>query len=91
LDIEVIDSTRDIAALADQVFDEKQRAWLAARPQQLRARDFYKMWSTLEASIKLGVTPAATFDLSRRELSIIVCCEQEPESPPSLQIDMLEE
>lgn len=86
LDVEVVDSSRNIEALAAQVFDEKQRIWLAARPSHTRVHDFYVMWSTLEASFKLGMTSAATFDLSRPDLSVVLCCENQLTTQPALQL-----
>ena len=89
LDVEVVDPARDIDALAAQAFDASQQAWLAARPAASRLGDFYRAWSTLEARFKLGTTAAATFDLSRPGLSIVVCCEHEPASPPVVESDSL--
>jgi 4'-phosphopantetheinyl transferase len=89
LDIEVVDPARDIDALAAQAFDASQQAWLAMRPTATRSADFYRMWSTLEASYKLGTTAAATFDLSRPGLSIVVCSARELAAPPVVESDRL--
>ena len=89
LDVEVVDPARDIDALAAQAFDASQQAWLAARPAATRVADFYRVWSTLEARFKLGTAAAATFDLSRPGLSIVVCCEHEPALPPVVESDAL--
>lgn len=89
LDVEVVDPARDIDALAAQAFDASQQAWLAARPAASRLADFYRIWSTLEARFKLGAAAAATFDLSRPGLSIVLCCEHEPALPPVVESDAL--
>lgn len=89
LDVEVVDPARDIDALAAQAFDASEQAWLAARPAATRVADFYRTWSTLEARFKLGTVAAATFDLSRPGLSMVVCCEHEPALPPVAESDSL--
>jgi 4'-phosphopantetheinyl transferase len=88
-DIELIDPARDIDALAEQAFDEQQRATLAARLPESRVRDFYTMWSTAEARFKLGAAPAAVFEFLHPELSVVLCCEQVLASQPALEIVML--
>lgn len=86
LDVEVVDPARDIDALAAQAFDTSQQAWLAARPAATRLSDFYRTWSTLEARVKLGAISTATFDLSRPDLSIVLCCEKQLTTPPALKV-----
>jgi 4'-phosphopantetheinyl transferase len=86
LDIELIDPARDIDALAEQAFDERQRARLAARPPQTRLREFYRLWSTAEAHFKLGVTPSSTFECAHPELSVVLCCECMLTAPPRLEL-----
>jgi 4'-phosphopantetheinyl transferase len=73
LDIEQLDSTRNILALAEQAFGPERWAWLAAQPSETRLRDFYTMWSTQEARIKLGVEPAMTTELQHPDISIVLC------------------
>ena len=89
LDVEVVDPARDIDALAAHAFDASQQAWLAARPTATRLSDFYRAWSALEARFKLGTAAAATFDLSRPGLAIVVCCEHELAAPPVVESDRL--
>lgn len=84
LDIETIDPTRDIAALAVQAFDAEQCAWLAARPEATRLRDFYQAWSAHEAQIKLGCAPAQTVVLDHPALSVVLCTEHALSEPPQL-------
>ncbi|MES2018978.1 MAG: 4'-phosphopantetheinyl transferase superfamily protein [Pseudomonadota bacterium] len=73
LDIELRDPARDIDALAAQSFDAATCAWLAARPAHTRLHDFYVLWSTHEAHIKLGVDPVMTIELAHPELSVVLC------------------
>ena len=87
LDVEAVDPARDIDALAAQAFDASQQAWLAARPAASRLGDFYRAWSTLEARFKLGTVAAATFDLSRPGVAIVVCCEHSLAAAPVVEFD----
>jgi 4'-phosphopantetheinyl transferase len=87
LDIETVDPRRDIDALAAQAFDARRQAWLRARPAHTRVNDFYSAWSLLEARFKLGAEPASSFDLSRPDLSIVLCCAQELAATPAVEID----
>ena len=80
LDIEQLDSTRNILALAEQAFGSERRAWLAARPSETRMREFYTLWSTQEARIKLGREPAMTTNLVHPEISVVLCSSM-PLSP----------
>ncbi len=89
LDVEVVDPARDIGVLAAYAFDTSQQAWLAARPSATRVSDFYRAWSTLEARFKLGTVAAATFDLSRPGLAIVVCSEHALTAPPAVESDRL--
>ncbi len=73
LDIEQLDAGRDIAALATQSFDAACCAWLAARPDASRLRDFYQLWSTQEARIKLNAEPASSLVLAHPDLAIVLC------------------
>jgi 4'-phosphopantetheinyl transferase len=76
LDIETVDASRDIDALAAQAFDEEQWTWLAMRPADTRLQDFYRLWSRVEAQFKLGMPAGSSFDLSTAGLAIVLCCEQ---------------
>lgn len=73
LDIETIDPARDVESLAAQAFDAAQCAWLAARPEASRLRDFYMAWSAQEARIKLVVPAAQTVQLHHPALSVALC------------------
>jgi 4'-phosphopantetheinyl transferase len=76
LDIEQLDPSRDIDALAAQSFSAERCAWLAARPDATRLRDFYVLWSTQEARIKLGAEPVSAIELPHPDLSIILCSDR---------------
>lgn len=84
LDIEMLDATRDTAALAAQAFDAERCAWLAARPAHSRLRDFYQLWSTQEARIKLAADAATTIALEHAALSVVLCSAQALSAPPQL-------
>lgn len=89
LDIEQVDSTRNIVALAEQAFDAERCAWLAARPQASRVRDFYTLWSTQEARIKLGPHAPVTTELFHPELSIVLCSNIELHPAPQWKLAAL--
>lgn len=84
LDIEQIDSDRDIEALAAQSFDADQQAWLAARPAQSRLRDFYQLWSEHEARIKLGVPAVQCTPLLHEAVSVMLCSAQPLDAAPAI-------
>lgn len=85
LDIEMIDPARDIAALAAQAFDSERCAWLQARPQDTRLRDFYSAWSAHEAQVKLGVPAAQTVELDHPALSVVLCSADALARAPRLE------
>lgn len=74
VDIELIDPARDIGALAAQAFDDERCAWLSARPDGSRLRDFYLLWSAQEAAIKLDAPALHTAHLFHPELAVVLCC-----------------
>jgi len=80
LDIECRDATRDIGALAAQVFDADQQAMLARLPSAQRTNAFYQLWSGTEARYKLGAPAAHEAVLAHASLSIVLCGAQ-PLSP----------
>jgi 4'-phosphopantetheinyl transferase len=89
LDIERIDLTRDIGGLSAQAFDREQQAWLAARPESTRVRDFYQMWSQAEARIKLGGPVACETALFHPEFAAALCSAHPLAEPPKLQMATL--
>jgi 4'-phosphopantetheinyl transferase len=86
LDIEAIDPARNTQALAQQAFDAEQNAWLAARPEHSRLRDFYMMWSAHEARIKLGQQPVQTIELFHPDISVVLCSAQPLGDLPKLKL-----
>jgi 4'-phosphopantetheinyl transferase len=86
LDIEVIDSSRDLVALAGQAFGADQNAWLAARPDSCRVRDFYQLWSTQEARIKLGAEAAHTCIMQHPHFAAVLCSAQPLAGEPELRL-----
>lgn len=76
LDIEVMDPGRDFLGLAAQTFDAERCARLASvSPVDLPA-EFYRLWSTHEALIKLGTEAASTHVIAHEALSIVLCAER---------------
>jgi 4'-phosphopantetheinyl transferase len=57
LDIERIDATRDVVAIAEQAFGAEAAAQLAALDGAGRLQAFYRRWCRYEAHIKLGSEP----------------------------------
>lgn len=81
VDIEQLDDTRDVMALAQQAFDEHEYALLAAAPVDRRARCFYDCWSRKEALFKLGAAERASLHapccigIHHASLSIVLCAD----------------
>lgn len=84
LDIEVIDVSRNLEELAAQAFSPQQQAWLAARPDATRERDFYLLWSAAEAQFKLKVPCEDQIELAHPALSVVLCCEHKLSRPAQL-------
>ena len=53
LDIEVIDSRRDIFGISKIAFEPIEYSWLVSRPDAERLSAFYSLWSAREALFKL--------------------------------------
>ena len=77
LDIELLDGERDLAGLAEQIFDSSELASFKALPEAEKRLSFYQAWSSKEAHYKLrcnAAAPAAQqFQLSHTSLSIVLC------------------
>jgi len=84
LDIEVMDGTRDFAALAEQAFGGAEQAWLAAQPEKIPA--FYKLWCELEARIKLEPARGECSWLQYEDVAIVLCSELPVAQPVRLRI-----
>jgi 4'-phosphopantetheinyl transferase len=85
LDIETLDPERDVLGLARQAFSAEQIAWLAARPEAGRVRDFYRMWSEHEARIKLNHENGYCIELPHAQISIALCSVQPLAGPVHIQ------
>jgi len=53
VDIEVIDTRRDVLALAQAAFASEEYAWVGAQPPAKRVDAFYTVWTRKEALFKL--------------------------------------
>lgn len=89
LDIERIDGTRDIGALAAQAFDADQQAWLAARPESTRVHDFYQLWCRQEARFKLQAPVAYETALEHPAFAAVLCSAQPLAEAPQWQVATL--
>jgi 4'-phosphopantetheinyl transferase len=90
LDIERLDTRRDLAALAQHAFDADQQRWLAAQPPPARLAAFYALWCETEARFKLGQAAAGTHHLHHPGLAIALCSAQILVQAPTLRLDRLE-
>ncbi|MFZ6758559.1 4'-phosphopantetheinyl transferase family protein [Undibacterium sp. Ji50W] len=84
LDIELLNPDRDFSALALQAFDAAENAWLHQQDAGSRVRDFYQLWTSKEAHIKLNVASAECLHFQHPELSITLCSARQFTSPPQL-------
>jgi len=53
LDVEIVDTGRDLAGLAETAFHSTESAWLRRRPDEDRVAAFYRLWTLKEALYKL--------------------------------------
>ncbi len=90
VDIEVLDPARDIAALAEHSFTAEQAAWLASRPEASRLRDFYALWCTQEARIKMGQQGGHDHVLAHSEVALALCCAAALRYPPRIVPSVLQ-
>lgn len=86
LDIELVDSARDLHALAAQAFEPADIAWLQARPESSRVKDFYDMWCAKEARIKLPAGQGACVHVEHHALSVAISSAPVLSHPPLLQV-----
>jgi len=87
LDIERIDPTRDVLAIAEQVFGSEQAGQLAAMVTGKRVDEFYRMWCRYEAHIKLGCAGAQDTFYASSGLAMVLSCTQALDVKPAM-IDM---
>ena len=94
LDIEMMDGTRDLHALAQQAFDSGEMLqWerLQGLPEAQRVEAFYRLWSEKEARFKLGsVAGGHCLALPHAELSVVLCTEQPLDQSPPIEVITLE-
>ncbi|WP_422975892.1 4-phosphopantetheinyl transferase [Undibacterium sp. Ji49W] len=97
LDIELLNPDRDFPALALHAFDAAdavENAWLQQQDVGNRMHDFYRLWTSREARIKLNaklnMENAECLHFPHPELSITLCSAGQLTSPPQLlHIDLL--
>lgn len=90
LDIEMMDPSRDLAALARQAFEgdaaarwQAMQGWLEAE----RVAGFYRLWSEQEARFKLGLEQGGyCIAVPHAELSVVLCSAAELPYLPQLQV-----
>jgi 4'-phosphopantetheinyl transferase len=77
LDIEVMDASRDVSALAAAAFDAGQCESLAGLPDAARVPAFYRLWCETEARHKLGPlgpnSAPVCVGVPHESLSIVLC------------------
>ncbi len=81
LDIEMLDGTRDLLALAEQAFDASECTLLKDKEGAERVAAFYTLWSTKEARYKLASTAGDDvaphcITFPHTDISIVLCSEQ---------------
>lgn len=74
LDIERIDKSRDVLALAENVFTSTDLAVLANCSEHQRHECFYRMWCSYEAKFKLGQKSAVNYQLDALEVAGALAC-----------------
>jgi 4'-phosphopantetheinyl transferase len=62
VDIEVIDSSRDIVGISEIVFHSREHTWLLSQPPAERVSAFYTIWCAKEAMYKLQCNLGAELD-----------------------------
>jgi len=90
LDIEVMDASRDVSALAAAAFDAGQCAALAGLPDAARVPAFYRLWSETEARHKLGPlgpnSAPVCVGVPHESLSIVLCSAAPLSAAPEVLI-----
>lgn len=89
LDIEQIDATRDLVALARQAFGAEDAQQVAAAPPGARAALFYDLWCRLEARYKLGRDTCHDYALAWPELAGALCAEHPLAEAPAWRIAVM--
>ncbi|MBC3874100.1 4'-phosphopantetheinyl transferase superfamily protein [Undibacterium sp. LX15W] len=89
LDIEVIDTQRDVLALAAHSFNAQQNSELYALTTEKQSDYFYRCWTALEAQLKLRMHCQDLRHLSHPQLAIAVCSDKAFAQTPEI-IDVTE-
>jgi 4'-phosphopantetheinyl transferase len=90
LDIECIDASRDVLALADQAFGRQALAELQALEGEARIAAFYKTWCLHEAAIKLGQASAVDYVFVHPGVSMVLRSAHALEPCPQLHLVTLD-
>ena len=85
LDIELLDTSRDLDALAAQAFDAQEIARWQALPAAQRVDGFYRSWSEKEARFKLGADGHCVA-IAHDELSVVVCSARRLDEAPGIEL-----
>lgn len=85
LDIERVDNTRDVLALAEQAFGAAGVQALRACKPAVRNAVFYRMWCAHEAAIKLGTQSSILYSFEPPGLACILACAEPLATAPELQ------
>lgn len=91
LDIERIDRSRDVDALARQALSTPEAERLAACAPELRHDCFYRMWCAHEARIKLGGPGAVNYPLGLAGLAGMLCCATPLSAAPQMTLLRLDD
>ena len=83
-DLERIDATRDVLALAEQAFDAGRVAELQAVGGEARVAAFYRMWCAHEARIKLGEDSAMLYPYALPGVAGALACAPDAGAAPTI-------
>lgn len=86
LDIERVDSGRDVLRLAEQAFGPEEAARLAACEAGKRIDVFYRMWCEHEARIKLALPIGKMYAFGRSGLSGALACATPLAADPVVEL-----
>jgi 4'-phosphopantetheinyl transferase len=86
VDVELMDPSRDIAALAEQAFGAQQTAQILALPACYVLAAFYGLWSRREAEFKLQQAEGHYYSLPHASLSIALCTARPLVAAPALHL-----
>lgn len=84
-DIEHIDATRDVLALAGQALGAAAVSELDALAGEERIAAFYRMWCAYEARIKLGQESRVVHPYMLPGLAGALACAQDAGTPPTIE------